>query len=108
MGQTQRRRAAPRSRQRGRRPRSQRGSKLFDVQKLLTKTGMEFHWPGYQYMGPGTHLEKRLARGDPGINRLDRIAKAHDIDYGKAKDLKDKWAADRKMIGKINSPAAKP
>ena len=27
-------------------------------------------------MGPGTHLEKRLARGDPGINRLDRIAKA--------------------------------
>ena len=69
--------------------------KLFDVQKLLTKTGMEFHWPGYQYLGPGTYLEKRLARGDPGINRLDRIAKAHDIDYGKAKDLKDKWAADR-------------
>ena len=56
---------------------------------------MEFHWPGYQYLGPGTYLEKRLARGDPGINRLDRIAKAHDIDYGKAKDLKDKWAADR-------------
>ena len=45
---------------------------------------MEFHWPGYQYMGPGTHLEKRLARGDPGINRLDGIAKAHGIDYGKA------------------------
>ena len=50
---------------------------------------MEFHWPGYQYMGPGTHLEKRLTRGDPGINRLDRIAKAHNIDYGKGKDLKD-------------------
>ena len=88
MGRTQRRRAAPRSRQRRRR-RSQRGGKLFDVQKLLTKTGMELHWPGYQYMGPGTHLEKRLARGDPGINRLDRIAKAHNIDYGKGKDLKD-------------------
>ena len=102
MGRTQRHRAAPRSRQRGRRRRSQRGSKLFDVQKLLTKTGMEFHWPGYQYMGPGTHLEKRLARGDPGINRLDWIAKAHDIDYGKAYDLKDKWAADGKMIGKIS------
>ena len=88
MGRTQRRRAAFRSRQRRRR-RSQRGGKLFDVQKLLTKTKMEFHWPGYQYMGPGTHLEKRLARGDPGINRLDRIAKAHNIDYGKGKDLKD-------------------
>ena len=51
-----------------------------DVQKWLAKTGIEFHWPGYQYMGPGTHLEKRLKRGDPGINRLDRIAKQHDID----------------------------
>ena len=89
MRRTQRRRAAPRSQQRRQRRRSQRWGKLFDVQKLLTQTGMEFHWPGYQYMGPGTHLEKRLARGDPGINRLDRIAKAHDIDYGKAKDLKD-------------------
>ncbi|CAH3160007.1 unnamed protein product [Porites lobata] len=53
-------------------------------------------------MGPGTHLEKRLARGDPGINRLDKIAKAHDIDYARAKNLKDKWMADRKMIAKID------
>ena len=101
MGRTQRRRAAPQSRQRQRR-RSQRGGKLFDVQKLLNKTEMEFHWPGYQYMGPGTHLKKRLARGDSGINRLDRIAKAHDIDYDKAKDSKDKWVADRNMIAKID------
>ena len=48
---------------------------------------MEFHWPNYHYMGPGTHLKKRLARGDQGINGLDRIAKAHDIDYDRAKDL---------------------
>ena len=103
MGRTQRRRAAPRSQQRRRRRRrTQRGGKLFDVQNLLNKTGIEFHWLGYQYMGPGTHLKKRLARGDPGINRLDRIAKAHDIDYDKAKNLKDKWAADRKMIAKID------
>ena len=101
MGRTQRRRAAPRSRQRRRR-RSQRRGKLFDVQNLLNKTGIEFHWPGYQYMGPGTNLKKRLARGDPGINRLDRVAKAHDIDYDKAKNLKDKWDADRKMIAKID------
>ena len=99
MGRT--RRAATRSRARRRR-RSQRGGKLFDVQLLLNKTGIEFHWPGYQYMGPGTHLKKRLARGDPGINRLDRIAKMHDIDYDKAKNLKDKWEADRKMIAKID------
>ena len=79
----------------------QRGGKV-DVQKLLNKTGLEFHWPGYQYMGPGTHLEKRLKRGDPGKNRLDRIAKEHDLAYRDAKGLKDKHKADRVMINRIN------
>ena len=65
-----------------------------------TRRALNFIGPAI--MGPGTHLKKRLARGDPGINRLDRIAKAHDIDYDKAKNLKDKWAADRKMIAKID------
>jgi len=62
----------------------------FHIQKLLSKTGIEFHWPGYQYMGPGTKLKKRLARGDPGINHLDRLAKQHDIDYSRAKNIQDK------------------
>ena len=53
-------------------------------------------------MGPGTKLKKRLARGDPGINQLDRIAKQHDIDYSKARHLKDKHKADRTMIARIN------
>ena len=78
----------------------QRGGKM-DLQKALAKTGIEFHWPGYQYMGPGTHLEKRLKRGDPGINRLDRISKIHDIDYSRARSLKAKHKADRKMIKSI-------
>ena len=72
-----------------------------DIQKVLAKTGRQFHWRGYQYLGPGTHLQKRLKRGDPGINRLDRLAKQHDIDYSKAKNLRDKHAADRKMIRAI-------
>ena len=51
----------------------QRGGK-FDLQKALAKTGIEFHWPGgYQYMVPGTHLEKRLKRGDPGKNRFPKL-----------------------------------
>ena len=74
----------------------------FDIQKLLSKTGIEFHWPGYQYMEPGTHLKKRLKRGVPGINRLDKIAKQHDIDYSRAKNSQDKWKADAKMIKAID------
>ena len=51
--------------------RQQRGKGL-DIQKWLEKTGIEFHVPGYQYLGPGTKLKKRLTRDDPGINRLDK------------------------------------
>ena len=53
-------------------------------------------------MGPGTKLEKRLKQGDPGINRLDKIAKQHDIDYSRAKNLQDRWNADAKMIKAID------
>jgi len=91
--------APPRRRRSTRR---QRGYGI-DIQKWLGKTGIEFHWPGYQYMGPGTKLKKRLARGDPGINRLDRLAKQHDIDYSRAKNLQDKWKADTKMIQAIDN-----
>ena len=90
-----------RPRKRRRRSRRQKGHG-FDIQKKLAKTGIEFHWPGMQYTGPGTHLEKRLKRGDPGKNRLDRIAKQHDIDYSKAKNIRDKWKADDKIISAIN------
>ena len=74
---------------------------LLDVQKLLAKTGKEFHWPKMNFLGPGTHLEKRLKRGDRGKNRLDDLAMIHDIDYSLAKNIKDKWKADEKMIRSI-------
>ena len=53
-------------------------------------------------MGPGTHLEKRLKRGNKGINRLDRIAEQRDIDYSHTKNLQDKWKADTQMIKAID------
>ena len=75
---------------------------------------MEFHpyslskKKRYQFLGPGTFLKKRLDRGDQGINRLDRIARRHDIDYSKAKSLEDKWKADDKMVASIkNLPGKK-
>ena len=72
-----------------------------DVQKFLAQFG-ELHWPGYQYMGPGTKLEKQLKCGDPSVNRLDCIAKQHNIDYSQAKNLQGKWTADAKMIKAID------
>ena len=84
-----------------RRVRRRRGG-AFDIQKLLASTGREFHWPGSQFMGPGTKLAERLKRGDEGINRLDKIAKIHDMDYVKVKDIKDKWKADEKMVRSID------
>ena len=74
----------------------------FDIQKWISKLDVEFHWPGYQYIDPGTKLAKRLKRGDLGINLLDRLAKQHDIDYSKAKSLADKHIADRKMVAGID------
>ena len=87
--------------------RRQRGK--FDIQKKIEKLGIEFHpfslskLKRYQYLGPGTFLKKRLARGDPGINRLDRIAKQHDIDYSNASNIRDKWKADQKMVNAIDA-----
>lgn len=49
------------------------------VDSILTKLPVELHIPGYQYCGPGTKLQKRLTRGDPGINPLDAACKEHDI-----------------------------
>ena len=78
-----------------------------DIPEWLSKTGIEFHVLGYQYLGPGTKLKKSLARGDPGINRLDHIAKQHDIDYVRAKNLQDKWIADTRMIKSIEKSPGK-
>jgi len=47
----------------------------------------EFHIPGYQFCGAGTHLEKRLIRGDRGTNPLDSTCREHDITYSRNKNL---------------------
>jgi hypothetical protein len=46
-------------------------------------------YQNYNYLGPGTKVSKRLARGDMGINNLDKAAKVHDVDY--TYDLKKKY-----------------
>ena len=70
----------------------------FDIQKWICKLGFEFHPVGYKYLGPGTKEKKDVKAK----NRLDRLAQQHDVAYGKAKNIRDKWKADRIMIAKID------
>lgn len=58
---------------------------------------MELHILTYQYCGPGTRFEKRLERGDLGINKLDQACKIYDIEYSKHRDLKNRHRADEEL-----------
>lgn len=65
------------------------------LNSLINKLPLELHIPGYSFCGPGTKLEKRLSRGDQGINPLDSYCKEHDIAYSQNKSLKERHKADR-------------
>lgn len=94
----------PKRRKQQKRKRLQRGRGGINLVGALQKLNPpELHVPGYEFLGPFTKLEKRLKRGDKGINRLDRIAKAHDIAYSKAKTKEDIWKADDNMIKAIDN-----
>ena len=67
---------------------------------LINKLPFELHLPGYNYCGPGTKLEKRLARGDRGINPLNEACKEHDIAYSTSKDIKNRHFADNLLAKK--------
>lgn len=68
------------------------------LNKAIDLLPIELHIPGgYQYCGPGTKLAKRLARGDPGINKLDQACKAHDIAYSRYKDSENRRRADQEL-----------
>lgn len=81
------------------------------INSLINKLPIELHLPGYQYCGPGTKLEKRLKRGDPGINVLDAACKQHDISYSLNKsNLEARHQADyvleQKAWQRVNSEDA--
>lgn len=67
------------------------------INSLINKLPVELHIPGYQYCGPGTKLERRLARGDRGVNQLDAACKQHDIAYSKFKDVENRHLADKEL-----------
>jgi len=50
----------------------------------LSKTSQdttEYHYPGTNYLGPGTNVEKRIRRGDQPTSYIDKIARQHDVDF---------------------------
>jgi len=65
------------------------------LNRTINALPFELHIPGYQFCGPGTHLEKRLARGDQGVNPLDAACREHDIAYSRSNDLAERHVADR-------------
>lgn len=66
------------------------------INSVIDKLPIELHLPGgYQYCGPGTKLEKRVKRGDMGINPLDAACKQHDIEYSQHKDIQERHKADK-------------
>jgi hypothetical protein len=67
------------------------------VNKAIDLLPVELHIPGYNYCGPGTKLQKRLERGDRGINKLDDACKIHDIAYSKFKDTEHRRQADKEL-----------
>lgn len=67
------------------------------LNKAVDLLPVELHIPGYQYCGPGTKLNKRLNRGDPGVNKLDAACKLHDIAYARHSDTTSRAKADREL-----------
>ncbi|KYN14186.1 hypothetical protein ALC57_13605, partial [Trachymyrmex cornetzi] len=70
------------------------------LNRAINALPFELHIPGYQFCGPGTRLEKRLARGDRGINPLDAACREHDIAYSHSNDLTKRHAADNTLAEK--------
>lgn len=77
------------------------------VNTLINKLPFELHIPAglnkkYSYCGPGTKLQQRLKRGDPGINKLDEACKEHDIAYQQSSELGARHLADKILASKAS------
>lgn len=57
------------------------------------------HYPGHNYLGPGTKLEKAEAP----VDSDDKIAKVHDIAYSKANTRQDIVEADNQAVHSFHS-----
>ena len=65
------------------------------LNNIINELPVELHLPGNNFCRPGTKLEKRLQRGDRGINPLDEGCREHDIAYSQHKALDLRHQADK-------------
>lgn len=71
------------------------------INSVINKLPFELHIPGYKFCGPGTQLQKRLARGDIPKNLLDESCREHDIAYSQNRDnLAARHQADKVLAEK--------
>lgn len=70
----------------------------------------------YNFNGPKTHIDERIARGDVPVNEIDAKAKTHDLQYREAQKEYDRnpdkaafkakiWNADKSYIQGVKSVA---
>ena len=65
------------------------------------KTG-QYHFPGYNYMGPGTQVYQRIQEGLAPTSKTDHSAMHHDLDYGKiGQELKSGKIDKRELTKKV-------
>lgn len=71
------------------------------LNRTIDALPFELHIPtlsgNYQFCGPGTRLEERLALGQRGINQLDKLCLNHDLAYSKHKDSQTRTLADKQL-----------
>ena len=84
------------------------GSIVGDVINKVVAAGPEMHYPGMQYMGPGTKFKEREAKGQRGINALDNAAYYHDAVYDKYPPGPERYKADLEFLAKAKKIAADP
>jgi len=70
------------------------------LSSVLSKIPAELHIRGYNFCGPNTKLEKRLARGDKGINPLDEACLEHDKIYASTSNKETISEADKVLSEK--------
>lgn len=67
------------------------------------ETSTEFHIPGQNFTGPGTHIYSRINSGVLPRNRTDFITMLHDIEYLIAIGDKQTVEADNRAINNLDS-----